>query len=94
MSNLNPNAPAFPRNYSHDGHNGATHRTYLAAKALQGLCANSGGAFQANDHTGWGMVNCTVDDVAELAVALADATLRALAAPMEPRAVRQGEVKE
>lgn len=60
-------------------------RAYFAAKALQGLCANPGAAFQANDRSGWGMVNCTDADVASLAVALADAMLAALAEPSEGR---------
>jgi len=29
--------PAFPRNYSADGHNGMTLRDYFAAQAMQGF---------------------------------------------------------
>lgn len=72
--------PAFPRDHRYDGHNGIDQRAYFAAKALQGLCANPGGPFQSNGFSGWGHVNCTNDDVAALATALADATLLQLAA--------------
>ena len=80
MAEPNPPAPAFPRDHRYDGHNGIDHRAYFAAKALQGLCANPGAAFQANDRSGWGMVNCTDDELAALSVRLADAMLEALAA--------------
>lgn len=72
-----PSMPAFPRTYSHEGHNGMTLRDYFAARALQGLCANPGGPFQENDRCGWGIVNCTMDDIAREAYCLADAMLRA-----------------
>jgi hypothetical protein len=35
------NAPAFPRNYDSNGHNGLTKREYFATLCLQGLLANS-----------------------------------------------------
>lgn len=52
-------------------------RDYFAAKAMQGLLANPGGAIQQNGMSGWGWCNCTVDDVAEFAWHIADAMLRA-----------------
>lgn len=42
-----------------------TFREHLIASALQGLCANSGFDF----------VNCTKEDVAKLAISLADAVM-------------------
>lgn len=60
---------------------GMTMRQYYKAAALQGLCANPGGPFQANDRpgwgivTGWGIVNCNFREVANVAAALADAAL-------------------
>ena len=56
---------------------GMTLRDYMAAKALQGLCANPGGPFQANDMSGWAIVNCELDDIATESYKLADAMLRA-----------------
>lgn len=47
----------------------------FAAKALAGLCANPGGPFQSNGHSGWGIVNCSVNDVADEAYTLAKAML-------------------
>ena len=54
-----------------------TIRDYFAAKALQGLCANPGGPFQANDMSGWAIVNCDLDDIAIESYKLADAMIRA-----------------
>lgn len=56
---------------------GMTLRDYFAAKAMQGLLANPGGAIQQNGMSGWGWCNCTVDDVAEFAWHIADAMLKA-----------------
>ncbi|WP_249418465.1 hypothetical protein [Citrobacter sp. RHBSTW-00127] len=56
---------------------GMTLRDYMAAKALQGLCANPGGPFQANDMSGWAIVNCELDDIATESYKLADAMLKA-----------------
>lgn len=56
---------------------GMTLRDFFAAKAMQGLLANPGGAIQQNGMSGWGWCNCTVDDVAEFAWHIADAMLRA-----------------
>lgn len=49
----------------------------FAAKAMQGLSANPGGPFQANDRCGWGLVNCTFDQFCEDAYAVAEAMLKA-----------------
>lgn len=54
-----------------------TLRDYFASKALQGLCANPGGPFQANDMSGWAIVNCELDDIAKESYKLADAMLKA-----------------
>lgn len=77
---------AFPRqHWEYDGQDnvlqyqeeGMTLRDNFAAKALQGLCANPGGPFQSNDMSGWGIVNCDLDDVATESYKLADAMLKA-----------------
>lgn len=75
--------PAFPRedyqtngrDDSKGGQQGMTLRDYFAAKAMQGLCANPGGPFQASERSGWGPVNCTFADVANDAYAMADSML-------------------
>ena len=54
---------------------GMTLRQYLAGQALAGLCANPGGPFEANDMSGWGIVNCTPADVAAECLRLADALI-------------------
>jgi hypothetical protein len=56
---------------------GMSLRDYFAAKALQGLCANPGGPFQANALNGWGYVNCTGEDIAATAYTMADSMLKA-----------------
>lgn len=77
---------AFPRQqWEYDGQNnvlqyqeeGMTLRDYFAAKALQGLCANPGGPFQANNISGWAIVNCDLEDIANESYKLADAMLHA-----------------
>lgn len=88
---MNNGGPAFPgvQEYRVSNHSqsqvmiekalmpGMTLLDYFAAKALQGLCANSGGPFQGNGASGWGIVNCSVDDVAMEAYGIADAMLKA-----------------
>lgn len=77
------NCPAFPVDEEwNDGISrrqfrtgGMTLRDYYAAKALQGLCANPGGPFQANSASGWSMTNCSMQDIALLCHDLADAML-------------------
>lgn len=56
---------------------GMSLRDYFAAKAMQGLCANPGAAFQANGLSGWGLVNTGLDEVAALSYDMADAMLKA-----------------
>jgi hypothetical protein len=56
---------------------GMTLRDYFEVRAMQGLLANPGGAIQQNGMSGWGLCNCTIDDVAEFAWHIADAMLKA-----------------
>ncbi len=72
--------PAFPTGFTDEhgfAQEGMSLRDYFAAKAMQGLCANSGGPFQSNSRSGWGLVNCTNDQISEAAYLLSDAMLRA-----------------
>lgn len=48
----------------------------FAGQALQGLCANPGGPFQANGMGGWGPANCTIDQIADTAYELANAMIK------------------
>lgn len=80
---INDGGPAFPRTgsktiegYGVNEQDGMSLRDYFAAKALQGLCANPGAAFQANARTGWGFVNCDGTEVAALAYTMAEAMLK------------------
>lgn len=82
-SRINDGGPAFPV-WELNGKDqpemtgfGMFLRDYFAAKAMQGLLANPGGAIQQNGMSGWGWCNCTVDDVAKFAWHIADAMLRA-----------------
>ncbi|MGC0013786.1 hypothetical protein ACPRR8_24025 [Enterobacter hormaechei] len=82
MSKKNNGGYAFPLGATdatawRDCNQGMTLRDYFAGKALQGLCANSGGPFQANNMSGWAIVNCDLDDIATESYRLADAMLRA-----------------
>lgn len=54
-----------------------TKRERIAVAVLSGLCSNPGGPFQKNEMSGWGIVNCTADDVAKICIQLADAMLAA-----------------
>ncbi len=76
MSAPKDGGPAFEHTDATSEH-GMALRDYFAAKALQGLTANPGGPIQANDRSGWDMVNCDANNVATLAYAMADAMLRA-----------------
>lgn len=73
-----PGLSGLPNEQFIYGENGMTLRDYFAAKALQGLCANPGGPFQHSPATGWGLTNCTLDDVSSLAVNLADSLIAEL----------------
>ena len=74
MSNIKKDMPAFPRTYSHDGHNGMTLRDYYKSAALQGFCANTS-VFAANGMNGWDLVNCTDEQLAGACGRLADALI-------------------
>lgn len=55
---------------------GITMRDYFAAKALQGFCANPA-VFANNGMSGWALVNCTEEQLAQVCQRLADAMLKA-----------------
>lgn len=85
MSNDNTIAPAFPvqsvinaNGETQWGSDGVNKREYFALKALQGLLANSQGPIQANGMNGWGLVNCTWEQVAGAATRAGDALLAEL----------------
>lgn len=72
----NDGGPAFPTSVSADGpFGGLTVRQWYAGQALAGLMANPGGPIQNRPDTGWGLINCTPDTVADFAYGLADALL-------------------
>jgi len=69
-------APAFASSESwRQGNSGLTKREYIAAAILAALCANPGGPYQSNASSGWSLVNCTVEQIAQEAAGLADALL-------------------
>lgn len=77
--------PAFPSkglpNATDDrfeDRDGMTLRDYGAFKALQGFCANPA-IFAANGMSGWDLVNCTEEQLCQVAYRLADAMLKARA---------------
>jgi hypothetical protein len=87
---FNDGGPAFPQplTFSPEGTaniaseyfnevSGMSIRDWFAGQALAGLCANPGGPFQANGMSGWAITNCTVGDIANLAVEIADAMIAA-----------------
>lgn len=53
-------------------------RDELAARNMAALLSNPSGPVQANPSSGWGLTNCTPDDVAALAVSLTDALIARL----------------
>lgn len=63
--------------------NGITQRAYLAGKALQGFCANPS-IFASNQQSGWDLVNCTDQQLAQACVRLADAVMHAAAESPKP----------
>lgn len=80
MSKINDGGPAFPHSFeSVPGHphweqsTGMSLHNWFAGQALAGLCANSGGPFQANALNGWDIVNCDPSHVANWCHNLADA---------------------
>lgn len=59
--------------YADVHHSGMSLHNWFAGQALAGLCANSGGPFQANALNGWDIVNCDPSHVANWCHNLADA---------------------
>lgn len=53
---------------------GMTYRQYLAAKVLQGFCANPA-VFASNPQSGWALVNSDINGLAEYCYVIADAML-------------------
>lgn len=53
-----------------------TLRDEFAMAALTGLLVNSGGPIQALNTCGWGLVNCSVDEVSSFVFSLADDMVR------------------
>jgi hypothetical protein len=82
MSTKDNGGPAFPvtlfegQTLGDGTANGMTLRDYGAFKALQGFCANPA-VFAANGISGWGLVNCTEEQLSNYAYFLADAMLKA-----------------
>ena len=85
MTTKTDGGPAFPILNNKIGYHadirqewyGVTVRDYFAAKAMQGLLANSGGPIQANGMSGWSWCNCSPEDAVNLAYSIADAMLKA-----------------
>lgn len=85
MTTKNTGGPAFPLLNNKIGYHadirqewyGVTVRDYFAAKAMQGLLANSGGPVQRHNERGWDFVNCELKEVAATAFSVADAMLKA-----------------
>ncbi len=82
MSEINDGGRAFPCEQGHcpDGtwnqsfEPGMSLRDYIAARTLQGFCANPA-VFAANARTGWSLVNCSKLELAAFCYELADAML-------------------
>lgn len=85
MTHKHNGGPAFPLPVAdqecsdrfESGYGGMSLLDYFAAKALQGLLSNPGGPVQSNNMNGWDFTNCSPDDVAELAYAMAEKMLQA-----------------
>jgi hypothetical protein len=69
---IDPNEPAYPRTYSHDGHNGFTKREAIAVAAMQGMLA------ACDHHVRYGPQEDAMQKLANEAVRCADALLEAL----------------
>jgi len=67
--------PAFPESCGDQIIPGMTLRDWFAGQALKGLMSNPGGPIQANGVNGWGYVNCTPEQVAQICGEQADAML-------------------
>lgn len=71
--------PARDGDYTvHESIGGLTKREAFAMAVMQGLMANPGGPVQSNGMSGWSIVNCTPDNIAGLAIEMADALLLGL----------------
>lgn len=81
---------AFPIDTANVTFYGMSMRDYLAAKALQGICANPGGPYQANAACGWAIVNCTTDQIAQECYRLADSMLQVRSAATPSQEGREG----
>lgn len=64
----NPNEPAFPRDWRHQGHNGLTTRAYMATEMMGAMLANGPYAADVLD----------MPEMARRAVLAADALIAAL----------------
>lgn len=64
-------------------------RMTMATQILAGLAANPGGPFQANDRSGWSLTNCDENQVAGVAVGLADSLLMVNAAAPIPHDAKE-----
>lgn len=76
---VNPFAAAFPCETQFSSSTGLTKRELIAAMVMQGLAANPGGPWQANNQNGWALANCTLEDFAEVCTDAANALLAELA---------------
>jgi len=68
---------------------GMTLRQWYAGLAMQGFCANPA-VFASNPRSGWGLVNCTDDQLADRCVELADAVIKAFKEPTTRDTCRPG----
>lgn len=85
--------PAFPVPHSIDGnwvrepleaYRGMSLRAYFLAHVMQGFCANPS-VFAPNPQYGWGLVNCSPDQLINNAKDIADEMIRALDAPVKEK---------
>lgn len=77
---MDANEPAYPiitPDMPVVGSGGLTKRELIAAKMLQGFCANPA-VFARNESSGWGLVNCTDEDLVGYSAHLADALITEL----------------
>lgn len=72
---IDPDEPAFPRTYSHDGHNGITIRAHFASLALQGLLSDTSTLASLKDIAPQGS---EADFIAQAALNFADALITEL----------------
>lgn len=82
MADHDDGGPAYPipvddRPGAYEAHPGMSLRDWFAGQALAGLCGNPGGPFQANERSGWAIVNCSPEFIADECYKLADAMIAA-----------------